>query len=140
MAQTIREVMSPNVVTIDRKASLEEAARSMRDADVGALVAVNEDGGVLGIVTDRDIVVRGLAEAGDPKSMTVEDISSEGLVTVRPDAPVEEAVRLMRDRTVRRLPVVEGGRPVGIVSIGDLAVERDPTSALADISAAPPNR
>jgi CBS domain-containing protein len=140
MAQTIRDVMSPNVVTIDRKASLEEAARSMRDADVGALVAVNEDGGVLGIVTDRDIVVRGLAEAGDPKSMTVEDISSEGLVTVRPDAPVEEAVRLMRDRTVRRLPVVEGGRPVGIVSIGDLAVERDPTSALADISAAPPNR
>ena len=63
----------------------------MRDADVGALVAVDEDGGVLG-VTDHDIVVRGLAEARDPTSTTVEDISSGQLVTVRPDAPVEEAV------------------------------------------------
>jgi CBS domain-containing protein len=140
MAQTIREVMSPNVVTIDRKASLLEAAQSMRDADVGALVTVDEDGGVVGIVTDRDIVVRGLAEAGDASSTTLEDISSEDLVAVGPDTPVDEAVRFMRDRTIRRLPVVEGGQAVGVVSIGDLAVERDPTSALADISAAPPNR
>ena len=86
-----------------------------------------------------DIVVRVVAEGRDPRATRIEDIASRDLTAVSPDDPVDRAVELMRERAVRRLPVVKRGKVVGIVSIGDLAVERDPGSALADISAAPPN-
>ena len=94
---------------------------------------------VCGIVTDRDIVVRTVAETQDPTITTLADICSHRLLTVTPTDSVEEAVRLMRTHAIRRLPVVEGGQAVGIVSLGDLAVERDPGSALGKISGAPPN-
>jgi CBS domain-containing protein len=84
-------------------------------------------------------VVRILAEGRDPAATTLADISSHDLTTVSPEDSVEQAVQLMREKAIRRLPVVEDGRPVGIVSLGDLAVERDPDSALGEISAAPPN-
>jgi CBS domain-containing protein len=81
-----------------------------------------------------------LAENLEPTDTPVGDIASQQLVTVTPDDTVDDAVRLMRQRSLRRIPVVDGGKCVGIVSIGDLAVEKDPDSALADISATPPNK
>ena len=139
MARTIADVMTASPRTVDPGTPLVEAARAMRDADVGALIVV-EGEQVGGVVTDRDIVVRAIAEGSDPSSAQVSDVCSRDVTTVESSEPVEQAVKLMRDRDIRRLPVVEGGRPVGIVSLGDLAVERDPDSALADISAADPNR
>ena len=93
-----------------------------------------------GLVSDRDLVVRALAEGADPDETTVARACSEDLVTVEPEEDLDRAVQLMREHSVRRIPVVEGGHPVGIVSLGDLAVERDPESALGDISAARPNK
>jgi CBS domain-containing protein len=138
MAQQIRELMTPNPVALPGTASVHEAARAMRNAEIGDVIVI-ENNQVCGIVTDRDIVVRTLAEARDPATTTLADICSHPLLTVSPTDSVEHAVRLMRTHALRRLPVVEGGQPVGIVSLGDLAVERDPSSALGDISAAPPN-
>jgi CBS domain-containing protein len=110
----------------------------MRDRDIGDVIVI-EHNQVCGIVTDRDIVVRTVAEAQDPASITLGDICSHALLTVRPTDSVEHAVRLMRTHAIRRVPVVDGGKAVGIVSLGDLAVERDPHSALGEISAAPPD-
>ena len=138
MAQQIRELMTPNPVALPGTASVYEAARAMRDAQIGDVIVI-ENNQVCGIVTDRDIVVRTVAERRDPATTTLADICSHSLVTVTPTDSVEEAVRLMRTHTIRRLPVVEGGQAVGIVSLGDLAVERDPSSALGEISDAPPN-
>ena len=138
MAEHIREMMTPNPVTLPGTASVHEAARAMRDAEIGDVIVI-EHNQVCGIVTDRDIVVRTVAELQNPETTTLADVCSHTLLVVSPTDPIEEAVRLMRTHAVRRLPVVEGGKAVGIVSLGDLAVERDPHSALGDISAAPPN-
>ena len=138
MAQHIRELMTPNPVVLPGTASVHEAARAMRGAEIGDVIVL-EHNQVCGIVTDRDIVVRLVAEARDPASTTLADLCSHALVTVRPTDTIEDAVRLMRTHAIRRLPVVEGGQAVGIVSLGDLAVERDPDSALGEISGAPPN-
>jgi CBS domain-containing protein len=138
MAQPIRELMTPNPVALPGTASVHEAATAMRDAQIGDVVVI-EHNEVCGIVTDRDIVVRTVAERRDPATTVLADICSHSLVTVTPTDSVEEAVRLMRTHAIRRLPVVEGGQAVGIVSLGDLAVERDPRSALGGISGAPPN-
>jgi CBS domain-containing protein len=137
MAQQIRELMTPNPVALPGTASVHEAARAMRDAQIGDVIVI-ENNQVCGIVTDRDIVVRILAETRDPATTTLADICSHSIVTVTPTESVEEAVRLMRTHAIRRLPVVDGGQAVGIVSLGDLAVERDPGSALGEISGAPP--
>ena len=137
--QTIEEVMTPDPVTISSGSSIVEAARLMREADTGAMVVVDEDEEVQGILTDRDIAIRAVAEDRDPSQTRVGEIASGDLTALEPGASMRDAVRLMREKSIRRLPVVQSGRPVGIVSIGDLAVERDPTSALADISASPAN-
>lgn len=135
--QTVADVMTPAPTTIGMSETFQAAARAMADHDVGALV-VRAGPTVIGIVTDRDLVVRGLAEGLGLEAM-VGEVASEELVTVGPDVPVEVAVEMMRSAAVRRIPVVDGDVAVGILSIGDLAVERDPTSALADISGAEPN-
>jgi CBS domain-containing protein len=137
MAQHIRELMTMNPVSLPGTSSVQEAARAMRDADIGDVIVI-ENNQVCGIVTDRDIVIRTVAEAQDPATSTLADICSHALLTVAPTDSVEQAVRLMRTHAIRRLPVVDGGKAVGIVSLGDLAVERDPDSALGEISAAPP--
>ena len=139
MAQTVNEVMTADPRTVKPDDTIADAARFMRDDDVGALV-VEQEGRPTGIVTDRDIVVRGIARGSDPSSTKVADVASEASVTVSPDQQASEAARLMREHDVRRLVVVHGGRTAGIVSIGDLAVALDDESALADISAASPNR
>jgi CBS domain-containing protein len=138
MAQHVRELMTKDPVTLPPSATLQDAARAMKDQDIGDVI-VFEDDRIGGIVTDRDIVIRAVAEGRDPSQATLQGVVSGDVVTVTPDDSVATAIRLMRDHAVRRLPVVEEGRPVGVVSIGDLAVERDPDSALADISAAEPD-
>jgi CBS domain-containing protein len=138
MAQQIRELMTLNPVSLPGTASVHEAARAMRDGDIGDVIVI-EHNQVCGIVTDRDIVVRIVAEAQDPTVSTLADICSHALLTVAPTDSIERAVRLMRTHAIRRLPVVDGGQAVGIVSLGDLAVERDPDSVLGEISAAPPD-
>ncbi|PYN00326.1 MAG: CBS domain-containing protein [Candidatus Rokuibacteriota bacterium] len=136
--KTVQDVMTPDPITLPLSASLIDAAKTMRDVGIGDVVVVDGDE-VLGIVTDRDIVVRGIADGCDAQSTTLIDICSRDLTTVSPDDQVGTAVRLMRENAVRRLPVVARGRPVGIVTLGDLALEQDRGSALADVSAAPPN-
>ena len=138
MAQHIRELMTPNPVSMPGTASVHEAARAMRDQDIGDVIVI-EHHQVCGIITDRDIAVRVVAEAKDPATTALADICSHSLLTVTPTDSVEHAVRLMRTHAIRRLPVVEEGKAVGIVSLGDLAVERDPNSVLGEISAAPPD-
>ncbi len=135
----ITDVMTTTPRTLTTDAPVSEAAKVMRDEDIGDIL-ITRDGELFGILTDRDIVVRVLAENLEPTSTSVEDIASQELVTVSPQDTVDDAVRLMRERSLRRIPVVDGGKCVGIVSLGDLAVERDPDSALADISATPPNK
>ena len=138
MLQRIHDVMTPHPVSLPSTASVHEAACAMRDQGIGDVIVV-ENNQVCGIVTDRDIVVRTVAEARDPAATTLADICSHAILTVTPSDSVEQAMRLMCTHAIRRLPVVDGGEVVGIVSLGDLAVERDPDSALGEISAAPPN-
>jgi len=135
--QTVADVMTPTPTTIGMSETLQSAARMMAAQDVGALV-VQAGRTTVGIVTDRDLVVRGLAEGLGLEAM-VGEVASEDILTVGPDVPVETAVEIMRVAALRRIPVLEGDDVVGIVSIGDLAVRRDPTSVLADISEAEPN-
>jgi CBS domain-containing protein len=139
MAQYLREIMTQNPLSLQTTDSVISAARTMRDGNVGDVVVL-EKGQIQGILTDRDIVIRALAEGRDPAQTTVGEICSRELTVLSPTDAVAEAVKIMRDKAIRRLPIVEGGRPVGIVSLGDLAVERDPESTLGGISAAPPNR
>lgn len=137
--QPTREVMTPNPITLPATATIVDAARVMRDADVGPVVVLHEDGSLCGVVTDRDLVIRALAEGLLPDTM-LETVCTRETVTVGADDDALVAVQLMRDNAIRRLPVVEQGRVVGMVSLGDLAVQRDPESVLAAISAAPPQR
>lgn len=139
MARTVNEVMTVAPATVQAGDPARAAARVIRDHDVGA-VLVLDDGDLHGIVTDRDLAVRLVADGRDAESTTVGEIASRDPTAVESDASIDEAVGLMRERALRRLPVVEHGTPVGIVSLGDLAVERDSDSALADISASDPNR
>lgn len=131
--------MTRNPRTIDASDTITDAARVMRDSDIGDVV-VMEDGQVSGIVTDRDIVVRAVSEGRDPDSTPVSEVCTTGVETIEPEASVDDALSLMREKDIRRLPVAKSGRPVGIISLGDLAVEREPDSTLADISAASPDQ
>jgi CBS domain-containing protein len=139
MPETLSDVMTRDPIVFDAGTPVIDAARAMRDDDTGD-VLVERDSTLVGILTDRDIVVRGVAEDIDASSVPIGDLCSGDVTAMRADDRIEDAARVMREQALRRLPVVEdGGRPVGIVSIGDLAVERDPGSVLGDISAAAPN-
>lgn len=139
MPDRISDVMTRDPVAMTNEATLEDAAVAMRDRDIGDVVVTMSDGSVCGVVTDRDIVVRAVAEGTDPSSKTLEDVCSHDVVTIGPDEPIAAAVKAMEEHAIRRLPVMDNGTLVGIVSIGDLAMKRDPESALGEISSAPPN-
>jgi CBS domain-containing protein len=140
MTQHVSDVMTRAPVTVEPQTSVAVVARMMRDENIGA-VLVSEGEQLRGLVSDRDLVVRSMAEGGDPNQMTVAQACSDDLVTVGPADDLARAVEVMREHSVRRVPVVdEGQHAVGIVSLGDLAIERDPESALGDISAARPNK
>jgi CBS domain-containing protein len=138
MARFVRDLMTPNPRTLDKDATALDAARVMNEDDVGAVVITDGDE-LSGILTDRDIVVRGVAGGRSPEEIKVGEIATTDLTALGPDDSIDDAIRAVRERHIRRLPVVEDGRPVGILSIGDLALERDQESALAEISAAAPN-
>ena len=138
MAQTVEQIMTRDPRTVNSSDTIVDAARVMNEADIGDVVVVEGDT-VQGIVTDRDIVVRAIAEGRDPQSTSVSDVCTSGIESIEPSASVDDALSRMREADIRRLPVVQDGRPVGIVSLGDLAVEREPDSTLADISAASPD-
>ncbi|MCF0092225.1 MULTISPECIES: CBS domain-containing protein [Micromonospora] len=135
---TVGEFMTTRLVTMDGNDTLIAAAQEMRDSAIGDVVVTDGDS-VVGIVTDRDITVRGVAENMDPGSTRLNEITSRDVITVSQYDDAVSAADLMRTYAVRRLPVIDDGRLVGLVSMGDLAVEREPQSVLADISADDPN-
>jgi CBS domain-containing protein len=138
MASKISEIMTPDPVTLPADSTCLDAAKEMKKGDIGDVLVMEGDR-LCGIVTDRDIAVRAVAEGKDPAELQLREFCTRDLTTLSPDDSWEDAVRLMREKDIRRLPVVEGNKPVGIVSLGDLAVQMDAKSALGDISAAPPN-
>ena len=121
MAQSVRDAMTENPRSIGASASVAEAARLMREEHIGSL-PVTDDKKLVGMITDRDITTRVVAEAGDPKVTSVGDVYSRDLISVEPDKDLEEAVQLMARHQVRRLPVVENGRLIGIVAQADIAL------------------
>ena len=133
---TVGDVMTKDPQSVAPGDSIEDAAKKMKEADTGALLVVDGDE-LKGIVTDRDIVVNAVAEGNS--DATVEDVASTDATTTDPKSSLTDAIKLMRDNKIRRLPVVDDGEPVGIVSLGDLAIEADDDSALKEISAADPN-
>lgn len=136
---TLKQFMSTELTLLPHDVTASDAARKMRDADVGN-VLVTRDGGIHGIVTDRDLVVRCLADGKDPAKISLDELCSKELVMLSPESEANEAVKLMREKAIRRIPVVEGKKPVGIVSLGDLAERLDGASALGAISSAPATR
>jgi CBS domain-containing protein len=138
MATSVRDVMMTNPLSVDAGASIRQAAEVMRDNDIGDVLVVDE-GSLRGIVTDRDLVVRALADGRQPDATAVGEVCSANLAVVEAEADVDEAADVMGRHAVRRLPVVDNNEVVGIVSLGDLARRTDAESALGDISAAPPN-
>lgn len=135
---TVGEFMTTRLVTMDGNDTLISAAQEMRDSAIGDVVVTDGDS-VVGIVTDRDITVRGVAENMDPGSTRLNQITTRDVITVSQYDDAVAAADLMRTYAVRRLPVIDDGRLVGLISMGDLAVEREPQSVLADISADDPN-
>ena len=138
MAGTVEEIMTRQPRSVEMGDSLVDAAREMFAGDIGNVV-VTDGGRVVGIVTDRDIVVRAIAEGRDPQSTTAGDVCSPDPRTVEAGASLQAATQAMSENSIRRLPVVSNGQLVGIVSLGDLAMDRDAGQPLADISAASPN-
>jgi CBS domain-containing protein len=126
------DVMTTEVETVQMNSTLEEAASIMKVENVGAVPVVDEDDDLVGILTDRDIVVRCIADGKNPAETNVEDILSHELETIEPDADIEEASKLMADKQIRRLPVCEDGELVGMLSIGDLAVKMPRMDASAE--------
>jgi signal-transduction protein with cAMP-binding, CBS, and nucleotidyltransferase domain len=133
MDAKVRDVMTPGPIGVDYDQSVGEAARAMRDWGVGAILVVS-NGSLYGLVTDRDLVVRAVAE-GRGADEPVGPLSSANLIGVDTGADVHEAMRLMRQHSVRRLPVLEDGQVAGIVSLGDLAMQDEPDLAFAQLSA-----
>jgi CBS domain-containing protein len=121
MANSVRDTMTENPRSIGASASVVEAARLMREEHIGSLPITDEER-LVGMITDRDITTRVVAEAADPKMTSVEDVYSRDLISVEPDNDLDEALQLMARHQVRRLPVVENGRLVGIVAQADIAL------------------
>ncbi len=137
-ATTVREIMTRDVVNMQVDTTLDQAARTMREQDIGNVV-VAEDEHLVGLVTDRDIVVRAVAEGMDPTTTTLGAVASRDIIAVQPDDTAQAAALLMREQAIRRVLVVDEQGLCGTVSIGDLATEIDPDSVLGGISSAAPN-
>ncbi|HZX46843.1 MAG TPA: CBS domain-containing protein [Clostridia bacterium] len=133
----IEDIMTRDVRTIDRNSTVEQAARMMKELNVGS-IPVTENGNIIGIITDRDVVLRNVADGRTAADTRVEEVMSKTVVTATPDMDVHRAADLMAQNQIRRLPVMENNRMVGIVSIGDLAVrniyENEAGEALSSIS------
>jgi CBS domain-containing protein len=137
--RTVEEVMTSPAVTVGSADPLREAAKAMQREEIGDVLVVTDSGGLEGIVTDRDLAVRSVAEGLDPDKTNVADVMSPIAVTIEPSATTSDALDLMRRHDVRRMPVTKGSTLVGIVSLGDLSRADGAGDALADISTAPAN-
>ena len=126
MATSVRDVMTGDPRSISVSASVAEAARLMRDEDIGSLPVTDGETPV-GMITDRDVTTRVVAEAADPQTTAVGDVASRDVISVGPDDDLDEALRLMARHQVRRLTVVEDGRLVGIVAQADIALRENET-------------
>jgi CBS domain-containing protein len=124
MAKNVRDAMTENPHSIGHSASVVEAARLMREQHIGSL-PITDDEKLVGMITDRDITTRVVAEAADATKTSVGDVYSQDLISVEPDRGLEEALQLMARHQVRRLPVVEDGRLVGIVAQADIALSEN---------------
>ncbi|OAJ74118.1 inosine-5'-monophosphate dehydrogenase [Brevibacillus sp. SKDU10] len=135
--RTLREIMTENLATVTLLDNVYEVAVKMRDWNVGVIPVVNEQKDVIGVITDRDIVIRGLAEKHQGSSK-IEDVMSTDIVLGTPEMTVDAAAKLMAQHQIRRLPVVDNGKLVGIVAIGDMAIRNilqdEAGEALAEIS------
>jgi CBS domain-containing protein len=121
MAKSVRDAMTADPRSIGASASVVEAARLMREQHIGSL-PVTEDDRLVGMITDRDITTRVVAESAVPETTSVGDVYSRDLISVEPNSDLDEALRLMARHQVRRLPVVENGRLVGVVAQADIAL------------------
>jgi len=140
MALKVRDTMTGSPRSIDASTSVVEAAQLMREGHIGSL-PITDDEQLVGMITDRDIAMRVVAEAADHTKTSVGDVSSRDLVTVEPDEDLDEALQLMARHQVRRLPVVENGRLVGIVAQADIALsENEKTAKLVEAISAPSDR
>ena len=138
MADTVKELIKGDPVTVEASATVEDAAKLMDEKDIGNVLVV-ENGDVQGIVTDRDIVVRVIAK-GNGADASVREAATTDVETIAADTSIDDAIQKMEQGNIRRLPVVDDdGKPVGVVTLGDLAQAKDKDSALADISSASPN-
>ncbi|AKF95216.1 CBS domain-containing protein [Brevibacillus laterosporus] len=135
--RTLREIMTENLATVTLLDNVYEVAVKMRDWNVGVIPVVNEQKDVIGVITDRDIVIRGLAEKHQGSSK-IEEVMSTDIVLGTPEMTVDAAAKLMAQHQIRRLPVVDNGKLVGIVAIGDMAIRNilqdEAGEALAEIS------
>lgn len=139
MAERVGDIMTTNVVTVQARDTVADAACAMRDASIGAVVVMNQDQ-IYGILTDRDIVVRAVAEGLDTSTTRAGEVASHTPAVMSSDDSLADALEVMRRKAIRRLPVLHAGKLVGMLSLGDWAVAADPMSTLGGISAAPPNR
>lgn len=133
----VKDIMTKNVAYINPMSSVVDAARLMQKHNVGS-IPVCDESGVVGIVTDRDIVVRNIAHGNNPQSTPVKDVMTTNIKTTTPDTDVNELARMMASNQIRRMPVVEGNKLVGIVALGDLASDTrfdlEASEALSEIS------
>jgi CBS domain-containing protein len=134
MAKSVRDTMTENPRSIGASASVVDAARLMREEHIGSLPITDAEQ-LVGMITDRDITTRVVAEAADLTTMSVGDVYSPDLISVEPDEDLEEALRLMARHQVRRLPVVENGKLVGIVAQADIALGENETKTGALVEA-----
>ena len=140
MDKSVRDTMTENPRSIKASASVVEAAQLMREEHIGSL-PITDDEQLVGMITDRDITTRVVAEAVDPTKTSVEDVYSRDLITVEPGEDLDEALQLMARHQVRRLPVVENGRLVGIVAQADIAIsENEKTGELVEAISEPSER
>ncbi|MGI6685322.1 MAG: CBS domain-containing protein [Bacillota bacterium] len=118
----VREIMTEDVITVSQDTGIQNVARLMKENDIGTVLVV-EDRNVLGLITDRDIVIRAIAEGKNPTSTRARDVMSTDIILVTPDTDAHEAAEIMAEHQIKRLPVVENDKLMGIVALGDLAIE-----------------
>ncbi|HWL91397.1 MAG TPA: CBS domain-containing protein [Actinomycetota bacterium] len=135
----VRQVMTAAPHAVRLTSTLQEASRIMKAKDIGDVLVEDAKGQLSGIVTDRDLAIRATAEGADPTTTKVSSVYTKDITTLAPTDTVQDAIRQMRANDVRRLPVVEGGKAIGIVSLGDISIETAPNSLLADISRGTPD-
>jgi CBS domain-containing protein len=139
MAQQVRDLIAQKPVTLSAGSSLVDAALAMRDFDVGVVIVL-EDDQIRGIATDRDIIVRAIANGSYPATTPIGEVCSRDLPAIGPSASLDEALRVMRDKATRYVAVVENGQLVGVISIGELASRQLLVdSSLPSTSDAPPH-